>query len=144
MSLSSNKCKSGFTLVEILLATMILGVSIMPIFTSITLCLKTMNAARDFQDVRWAFSIAALQYPLPDASIVEKIEDLVVDPPEEVCDGFVFSRTVDEKVIDENVAGSDDGLYVVRSRISWGKEEDETFLEQVRYFWKEGLGEYKP
>lgn len=123
---------------------MILGVSIIPIFRGITLCLRAMNASRDFQKVQWAFSMASLKYPLPDADRVEKIEDLVVEPDEEVCEGFVFTRTVDEKIIDESVPGSDDGLYVVRSRISWGKEEDESFLEQVRYFWKEGAGEYKP
>lgn len=138
------KEKGGFTLVEILLATMILGVSIMPIFTSITLCLRSMNAARDFQNVQWAFSAAALKYPLPEADMIEKLDDLVVKPDDSICEGFVFSRTVDEKIIDESVPGSDDGLYVVRSRISWGTEEDGTYLEQVRYYWKEGAGEYKP
>lgn len=144
MKSSPMHSNAGFTLVEILLATMILGVSIMPIFTSITLCLKTMNAARDFQKVQWAFSMASLAYPLPEADRIEELDDLVVEPDENICEGFVYSRSVDEKLIDENVPGSDDGLYVVRSRISWGAEEDETFLEQVRYYWKEGAGEYKP
>lgn len=57
-------------------------------------------------------------------------DELPVDPDPDLVEGYVFERTVDEKELEANQ--EDDGLYIVRTRVSWGQGEDQ-FEELVRY-----------
>lgn len=129
---------AGFTLVEILLASMILGLGVVSLFSGITSCLQIMGASRDFQQVHWVFGVGSLQYPVTD---VEELEDLVVEPDDTLVEGFTFERAIDEKII-ENEA-EDDGLYIMRTKVSWGPGESQN-EEIVQYIWKKGGGEYTP
>ena len=61
------------------------------------------------------------------AVVIEDIEeDVPVDKDSSLAEGFVFSRTVDEKP-DPEEGVEDDGLYVVRTVVTWadGKEREE-------------------
>lgn len=132
--------KAAFTLVEVLVAAMILGVGLVSLLTGLTACLRTIKVAGDFQGVQWVFGLAQLAYPVTD---VEELEDLVVEPDDQLAEGYVFQRSIDEKLIDD-VEADDDGLYVMRSRVSWGNGGDGEYEELVQYIWKKGAGEYTP
>lgn len=120
--------RSGFTLIEILIATLILSMGILALMTSLGNCATMMTLAKQYQDAQYVFSLGELKYPIMDTTDVET--DLPVDGDSDLVEGYVFERTVDEKKLDTNEV--DDGLYVVRTRVSWGKSDDQS-EELVRY-----------
>lgn len=135
--------RRGFSLIEVLIATVLLGLGVASIFQGISACLAIVKASRDYQGVPWALSLGNLIHPVTD---VEHLDDLVVDEEElsddtGIADGYTFSRSVDEKVFEEE--WDDDGLYVMRTKISWGTSTNQC-EEVVEYIYKPGMGEYKP
>lgn len=120
--------RNGFTLIEILIATMILSFGLIALMSGVSKCAAMMTLSKEYQQAQYVFSLGELKYPIEESDNVE--EDLVVEPDTELVDGYTFERTVDEKDLDSNEV--DDKLYVVRTRVSWG-EGDDQFEELVRY-----------
>ena len=120
--------RAGFTLIEILIATMILAFGLMTLMVSLGNCAAMMTLSKQFQEAQYVFSLGELKYPIVESSDVE--EELPVDPDSDLVEGYVFERTVDEKELDTNE--TDDSLYVVRTRVSWGTGENQA-EELVRY-----------
>jgi len=119
---------AGFTLIEILLATMILAMGLVSLMASLGQCAQMMSASKEFQDAQYVFALGELKYPLLETNKVE--EDLPVDPDSTLVEGYTFERTVDEKELDTNQV--DDNLYIVRTRVTWGTGEND-YEELVRY-----------
>ena len=122
------KNDAGFTLIEILLATLILAMGLVSLMTSLGQCAQMMSASKEFQDAQYVFALGELKYPLLETNKVE--EDIPVDPDSTLVEGYTFERTVDEKELDTNQV--DDGLYIVRTRVTWGPGEND-YEEIVRY-----------
>jgi len=120
--------RSGFTLIEILMATMILAFGLMALMAALGNCAVMMTLAKEYQDAQYVFSLGELEYPMMESTDVEK--ELPVDPDSDLVEGYVFERTVDEKELEMNQ--EDDGLYTVRTRVSWGPSESQS-EELVRY-----------
>jgi prepilin-type N-terminal cleavage/methylation domain-containing protein len=135
--------RAGFTLVEILIATMILSIGIMVLLTGVGNCAKMMLLSKQFQEVQYIFTLVDLKYPIEATDNVE--EDVKVDSvsatelvetasPQmrEVLERYTFERTVDEKELETNQV--DDGLFIVRSIVTWGPDDDdrEELLRYVR------------
>lgn len=120
--------RGGFTLVEVLLATVILSFGLMSLMTGLGSCATLMSLAKEYQGAQYVFSLGELKYPIVESTDVE--DELPVDPDPDLAEGYVFERTVDEKDLATNEV--DDGLYVVRTRVSWG-DGPEQFEELVRY-----------
>jgi len=121
--------RRGFTLIEVLMATMILSGGLIVLMTSLSTCIEMVTLSKQMQQVQYVLSLGELKYPIKETKDVE--EDVPVDPDYELSDGFVFERTVDEK--EENPDIEDDGLYIVRTRVSWndGKQSEEV-VQYVR------------
>jgi len=120
--------RSGFTLIEILIATMILAFGLMALMAGLSNCAAMMSLAKEYQSAQYVFSLGELKYPLVESDAVE--EEVPVEPDADLVEGYVFERTVDEKDLETNEV--DDGLFVVRTRVSWGTGDDQ-FEELVRY-----------
>jgi prepilin-type N-terminal cleavage/methylation domain-containing protein len=120
--------RDGFTLIEILFATMILSFGLISLMSGVSNCALMMTLSAEYQKAQYVFSLGELKYPIDDSDDVE--EDLPVDPDDELVEGYTFERTVDEK--EEETGVVDDKLYTVRTRVSWGTGEDQ-FEELVRY-----------
>ncbi|MEI7901447.1 MAG: prepilin-type N-terminal cleavage/methylation domain-containing protein [bacterium] len=120
--------RAGFTLIEVLIATMILALGLMTLMTGLSNCAAMMTLSKEYQDAQYVFSLGELKYPIKESTDVE--EELVVDPDSELVEGYVFERTVDEKELELNQV--DDGLYLVRTRVTWGSGKDQ-YEELVRY-----------
>ena len=120
--------RDGFTLIEILIATMILAFGLFSLMVGLGNCAQMMSLSKEYQDAQYVFSLGELKYPIMDSTDVE--EELPVDPDSELIEGYVFERTVDEKELEQNEV--DDNLYVVRTRVSWGTGENQ-YEELVRY-----------
>jgi prepilin-type N-terminal cleavage/methylation domain-containing protein len=135
------KNRAGFTLIEILIATMILATGIMVLLTGVGNCAKMMTLAKQFQETQYIFSLVDLKFPIEATTDVENdlpVEsmscvDLLEDPsPQmlEILERYTFERTVDERELEMNQV--DDGLFIVRSVVSWGTDEDDR-EELIRY-----------
>ena len=135
------KSRAGFTLVEILIATMILATGIMVLLTGVGNCAKMMTLAKQFQETQYIFSLVDLKFPIEATTDVENdlpVEsmscvDLLEEPsPQmlEVLERYTFERTVDERELEMNQV--DDGLFIVRSVVSWGPDEEDR-EELIRY-----------
>jgi prepilin-type N-terminal cleavage/methylation domain-containing protein len=120
--------REGFTLIEVLIATVILAMGLMTLMTGLSNCAAMMLLSKQYQDAQYVFSLGELKYPMKESTDVE--DDLVVDPDAELVEGYTFERTVDEKDLDTNQV--DDGLYLVRTRVTWGTGKDQ-FEELARY-----------
>ena len=125
--LCENK-KSGFTLIEVLIATMILSMGLLVLMTGLGNCAKMIVLAKEYQQSQYVFTLGELKYPVEETDDVEK--DLVVPPDSSLVDKFTFERTVDEKVLAANEV--DDELYTVRTIVSWGRGDNQR-EELVRY-----------
>jgi len=120
--------RAGFTLIEVLIATLILSMGLIVVMSGLGNCAVMMSLSKQYQDVQYVFSLGELKYPIDESADVEK--DLPVEPDDSLVEGYVFERTVDEKKLDTNEV--DDKLYVVRTRVSWGSGENQS-EELVRY-----------
>ena len=118
--------REGMTLVEVLLATVILGSGLLVLMTAIGRCLRVYRVAGELQQVQWVIGKGEMKYPLYDAT--EPVEDLTVSEDSELVEGYTFSREVED---DED----EDGLYVVRTRVTWGSGGEGQNEEIVRYIY---------
>lgn len=142
--------KAGFTLIEILIATLILASGLFVLVSGIGNCAQMMMLSKQFQDAQFVFSLGERCYPIPpndeisdpeederlnidSVSASEMIDELEIDltrEQREVFRTFTFERSVDEKELD--VGDTDDGLYILRTRIAWGNRKDNNSEELVR------------
>ena len=132
---NSPAARHGFTLVEVLLATLILGIGLTVLLASLSACLRTMRLAHDYDQVQWVLGLGELTYPEPLGTSTDVKTDYTVDPDDQLCEGFTFERVVDEKTPDEVQKNP---LFVVRTRILWGDdgENGRACEELVRYVWQ--------
>lgn len=116
--------RAGFTLIELVLAIIILGGGLAVIYQSIMMNMRVMRTSRNRQDVAYVFSLGEMAYPLRD--IEDPEEDIPVPPDETLKEGYVYERTVDEKEEPEDDV-VDDCLYTVRTIVSWddGSQKEE-------------------
>ncbi len=114
---------SGMTLVEVIIAITILGVGLTAFLTATSKCLTVIKISKNYQTAQWVLGQGELDYPL---IVTNELEDMEVGE-ESYLDGFIFSRTVDEE--DE----IEDGLYVVRTRVSWMDRNSTAYEETLQY-----------
>ena len=135
--------RSGMTLVEVLLAAMILGLGMMAIFTCLTRCLRLIQASRDVQRMQLAFDRGNLAHPMADIQSEDDIEKLLVEDGDlgEGLENYVFTRTFDEKEKPEDDNDFNDHLFTVRTTVSWG-EGDDAREEIVELLWLPKVDEW--
>ncbi len=123
--------RRGFTLIELMLAIIILGGGLTVLYRTIIMDARMVAISHDRQAVAYVFSLGEMKYPLRDIEDIE--EDGPVSPDASLKEGYIFERTVDEKE-DPSDGVEDDGLYVIRTTVSWGKGANRE--EVVRYIRK--------
>ncbi|MEG2724323.1 MAG: prepilin-type N-terminal cleavage/methylation domain-containing protein, partial [Kiritimatiellia bacterium] len=99
--------RRGFTLLEVILAVIILGAGLTAIYKSIIVNVRMVEVSRNRQEVAYVFSLGEMRHPLRDIKDIEK--EIPVDSDTSLVEGFTFSRTVDEKE-DPEEGVEDDGL----------------------------------
>ena len=149
--------RSGMTLVEVLLAAMLLGLGMMTIFSGLTRCLSLIRASRDVQKMHLVFDLGNLAHPMDNIQSEEDFSELEVDPPEDIkkilsilhedgerskgLENYLFSRKVDTKVKPENDNEFNDHLFTIRTVVSWG-EGDDAREEIVELVWLPNIDEW--
>ncbi len=116
------KGKPGFTLIEILLASAILGVSATVILVAASRCLAVMRTAAKYERAAFVMGSSHVDFPM---IATNDVMGLAVSPVE-YPGGYMFSREVEE---DED----EDTLFVVRCRVAWSDRGHGMIEEVVRY-----------
>ena len=147
--------RRGFTLIEVLLAAIILGAGLTGILVSMSQSQRLMKTVPDLETSQEVMDLGEMAYPL---DAVEKEEDIEVgeqkatelwrmitdermtDAQEEKFHGFTWKR----ELVDENMSDDDkkhfNGLLRVRITVTWGergrgrnKKQQESYI----VLWKE-------
>lgn len=113
--------KQGFTLVEALLATVILCMSLVALLTGASRCLAVMKAAKNYQTAQWVLGQGEVDSPL---MATNDVKSLAYE--HEYDNGFKYVRTVEDD-------DDEDGLYLVRIVVTWTDRSDSPREEVVRY-----------
>ncbi|MFC1497388.1 prepilin-type N-terminal cleavage/methylation domain-containing protein [Verrucomicrobiota bacterium] len=127
MATRGKKKSSGMTLIEVMLAIMILGVGLTVLLTAASRCLAVLKLSKNYQTAQWVLGMGQLEYPLVATNELDELEVDSVD-----YDGFKFSREVEE----EEEGEEEDGLHVVRTRVTWSDRRGKFSEEIVQYVLK--------
>jgi len=100
------------TLIEVILATVILGICMLSLMQGISTCVEVFNASAFIHEAANVLSRGEAEYPRIIQTDPEV--DLVVDKDSKLVEGWTFERSVDE---DED----EDGLFVVRTKVVKGQ-----------------------
>jgi hypothetical protein len=120
------------TLVEVLLAVVILGTSAMVLMTAASRCLAVIRIARNYHTARNIFDLGELEYPVIHSEKEHEIYNLNLDPVD-YGNGFSFTRQAEEKSSDPE--GFQAGLYVVRTRVAWADRGNQVAEETLSYLY---------
>ncbi len=119
---------SGMTLVEVLMATLILGICIVGLMGGLGSAVEVFNASAFVHQAANVLARGEAAYPF----IVETDPeaDLRVNRDDRLFEGWSFEREVDASDGD-----NEDGLYVVRTRVVKGRGGPGMEMEFVRLFY---------
>ena len=142
---SSSRGRRGFTLLEVMIATIILSLGLLVLLTSFMQCQRGMNGAQDFENAQYVLALGETLFPLPSADQVDDTGDAIFDnellviEPVTVSDmlddlgmpdlprdrmmqleSYTFERSIDE--IDDEELERSGYLYTVRTVVSWGSD----------------------
>lgn len=149
--MTTSRC--GMTLVEVLLAAMLLGIGMLSIFTCLSKEMRLIQASRDVQRVMLVFDLVSVTPPLPQNITTEEEMGLVEideepaenlfseDDRKDELKGFVVSRKWELKEKPEDEQDVDDHLFTLVTTVSWGERDDER-QQIVELFWIPDLDEW--
>ncbi len=144
--------RRGFTLIEILLATIILGLGLVGILTSMSQAQRLMLYSNYYQTAQEVMDIGDMAYPLED--IKDPMMDIDIDPErattlwnkisderltneqEKRFHGYTWEREWLNKNDDEEIERLG-GLYIIKVTVRWGNdrrgnEESDSYIT----FWR--------
>ena len=135
-----DRSRQGFTLLEVMCATIILSLGLVALLTAFMQCQKIMRVTQGFETAQYVLMLGESLYPLPspdqvtndpienellnieETSALKLAEDLEMEdlPRErrEELEYYTFERTVDE--VDDEELERSGWLYTVRTTVRWG------------------------
>lgn len=117
----------GMTLLEVVLALVIIGLGIAVLATATSRCLALVTATKTYHQARYALELADLKYPISEID-GELLNKEVSDT--EIMPGFTFTRLAESPEDYE-----DTGLFLLRNRVSWEGTGSNNFEETLRYYY---------
>ena len=136
------RSRAGFTLMEVLIAAVMLAVGCIAILSCMMQCQRMMLASKRFESAQLVLQLGEMAYPIPDPSqVTTSGEDIINDEllnvretsaedllrelemelprtEREQLQDYTFERKVDET--DEEILKWNGGIYAIRSTVRWG------------------------
>ena len=159
--MSARADRQGFTLLEVMIDTIILSIGLVVLLTSFANCQKVMKASQDHETAQYVLALGETVFPIPSPELVtgdplddeqlniqettawELLDDLEIaqsDLPDDRRDElqeYTFERTVDE--VDDEELKRAGYLYTLRTRVRWGStrmRDDERPKLEVLTLWR--------
>ena len=117
--------RSGFSLIEVVIATAILGISLAVLLTAASKCLLILSIATHYQEAQLVRGQAEVEYPL---IATNELDEMNV-PLTTLDSGLTFERIVEEEDEDE------DDLYRITTRVGWTARGESRVDEVVQYLY---------
>ena len=141
LPMTSRAYRRGFTLLEVMCATIILSLGLVALLTAFMQCQRIMRTTQGFETAQYVLMLGETLYPLPPPDLVSDdpldsellnieetpalklVQDLEIDRDlsrdrREELEYYTFERTVDE--VDDEELERSGFLYAVRTVIRWG------------------------
>ena len=136
------RSRAGFTLMEVLIAAVMLAVGCIAILSCMMQCQRMMLASKRFESAQLVLQLGEMAHPIPDPSqVTTSGEDIINDEllnvretsaedllrelemelprtEREQLQDYTFERKVDET--DEEILKWNGGIYAIRSIVRWG------------------------
>ena len=132
--------RKGFTLLEVMCATIILSLGLVALLTAFMQCQRIMRTTQGFETAQYVLMLGETLYPLPPPDLVSddpidnellnieetpalkladdlELDDLSRERREEL-EYYTFERTVDD--VDDEELERSGWLYTVRTTVRWG------------------------
>lgn len=125
--------RQGLTLVEVLMALAILGISAAVLMTATSRCLAVVRVANNYYDARRVLELGEIEHPVlvyKDTTL-GKAEEKILNPnvgPIDYPGGFLFSRTCSRSERNKD-------LVEVTTRVTWSLRGRESFEEVASYLY---------
>lgn len=124
MENSSSSSKKGLTLIEVLIALVILTVGVSSMMLAMSRCLAVVNTARKREMARSLLRRIDFENPINRTTIEESEDSGDFDDPE----GYVWLRNV--IMVDEEERP---GLFLVTTRVQWSERGRDSFEETITF-----------
>lgn len=118
--------KAGLTLVEVMLAIMILAIGLTALIAAASRCLSVVRQSKTYETTRNLLTRVDLEEPL---QLKEEIREESETGSFQEFPGYRWTREI------KSVGNEEDGLYEVTTRVYWSERGRESFDEVVTYLY---------
>ncbi len=128
--------KSGFTLIEVLLAMAILGICVTGLLVSVSNCLAVARRAKLYDDARNLIARVELERPLLlEKEFKEGVEEGGFDGGP---DGFKWRREIEVVEMGDDIEAefNKSKLFKITTRVSWEYRDKTAFEEVTTYLYR--------
>lgn len=116
--------KKGLTLIEVLLAMVILTIGVTSLMTAMSRCLAVVRTARDRNIAQGLILQIDRDHPIEDVDL----EELTEEGEFEDYDRYIWFRDI--QIVDEEERP---GLFLVTLRVQWSEQGRDAFEEVMMY-----------